>query len=190
MGGTEDAGEKIRAIDEKIRREYEMVVAPMVVDMAGFTSRTRQFGILHYLSMIEMMRITLLPIVEEGGGTPVKVEADNLFAYFKSPSAALRAVSKIGRALRTVNEDVDDAYRIDLSIGIGFGPILVTQMDMWGGEFNVACKLGEDLAQTGEVVLTENARRKIRSEKIQFKERSYVVGGDVLNGYSVPLGAL
>ena len=185
-----DSGSKIRQLDQNIYSEFEFDVAPLVVDMAGFTARAREFGILHYLAMVEMMRTTLSPIVEGAGGTVVKVEADNLFAYFKTPSMALRALTKINRAIRLLNNDIDDAHRIELSIGVGYGPTLLTKGDMWGSDFNLSCKLGEDLAQTGEVLFSERARAKLRTKKVSFEERSFVIAGQVVTAYSVPLGAL
>lgn len=188
--GDSDRAAKMIAIDESIREKYEQTVAPVVIDMAGFTARAREFGILHYLAMVEMMRITLGPIVESNKGSVVKVEADNLFAHFPSPAKALHCLKAVNKAMRKVNAQVDDAHRIDLSIGVGYGPTLLTQSDMWGSDFNLACKLGEDLAQTGEILFSETAWKQLRSKRDIFEERSFVVAGQPVNAYSLQLGGL
>ena len=189
LQGSENAN-RIKKLDADIHTQYEHTISPFVVDMAGFTARARDFGILHYLAMVEMMRSTLTPLVEAGGGTVVKVEADNLFGHFKTPSAALRTIGKIGKSLRKLNDDIDDAHRIELSIGVGYGPTLLTQEDMWGSDFNLSCKLGEDIAQTGEVLFSESARRKIRTRKVNFEERSFVGVGQVVTAHSVQIASL
>ena len=185
-----DRAAKMIAIDESIRNKYEHTVAPIVIDMAGFTARAREFGILHYLAMVEMMRTTLQPIVESNHGTVVKTEADNLFAHFPSPAKALHALGHVNKATRKLNQSVDDSHRIDLSVGVGYGPTLLTQADMWGSDFNMACKLGEDIAQTGEILFSENAWRQLRAKREIFEERSFVVAGHPVNAYSLQLGGL
>ncbi len=49
-----------------------------------------------------------------------------------------------------------------VSVGIGYGPVLlIGDEDMMGNEVNLACKLGEDVAEYGEILLTEAAAREL-----------------------------
>jgi class 3 adenylate cyclase len=52
---------------------------------------------------------------------------------------------------------------LGVSIGIGFGRLfyLPSEDDYYGAEVNLASKLGEDLARSGETLLTESAVRSL-----------------------------
>lgn len=55
-----------------------------------------------------------------------------------------------------------EEQRLYASIGIGYGAILnIAGEDMYGDEVNLASKLGEDVAQRGEILLTAAARARI-----------------------------
>jgi class 3 adenylate cyclase len=46
-----------------------------------------------------------------------------------------------------------------LCVGLGFGPMLrIGDVDVFGAEVNAASKLGEDVAQAGEILVTEAVR--------------------------------
>jgi adenylate cyclase len=175
----------IKLLDKKIYNDFERVVSPMVIDMVGFTKTANRYGIAHYLSMVEMMRQTIAPVITTEKGTLVKAEADNLFAYFKTPSKALRVMKKIHKVLKNLNNGVSESHRIELSAGIGYGPTLLTNGDMWGADFNISCKLGEDLAEAGEILLSESAWRKLSKKRTIFQDRSYSIGDQTFKAHSV-----
>lgn len=180
-----DSTAELDAIDESIRDKYEHTVAPVIIDMAGFTARSREFGIVHYLAMIESMRGAVKPVIEANHGTVVKVEADNLFAYFSNPDEAMRGLNAVNQAICEVNYQVDDKHQIELSVGVGYGPTLLTEGDMWGYDFNLACKLGEDLAENGEILFSDNAYKALQTENERFQERTVVVASQTVNAYSL-----
>ena len=81
---TEDMDTR-RQIEQNLCSEYAAEYAVFVLDMSGFSLMTRKYGIVHYLSMVRRMQLTTEPIVKSYGGTMIKYEADNCFAFFPEP---------------------------------------------------------------------------------------------------------
>jgi len=151
--------ENAEAIDKKIIETFEKTVAIFVLDMSGFSRLVQRYGIIHYLAMIQRMRQVVGPAVEKAGGHVVKFEADNCFAVFPHPNHAIEATKQIYHDLKIVNDVTPDESDVHVSIGIGYGPILLGCDDMFGNEMNLASKLGEDVAEKDEVLLTEEAKK-------------------------------
>jgi adenylate cyclase len=145
-------------IEKQIRDAFERRVAILALDMIGFSRLTVEYGIIHYLAMINQMAEGATPAVKGNGGTVIKQEADNLFAVFDTPGHALEASLDIFRAFNAINSVVPTERDIFGSIGIGYGETLIVDgKDMFGSEMNLACKLGEDLAEKNEILLTPAA---------------------------------
>ena len=53
------------------------------------------------------------------------------------------------------NKD-DKEHPIGLAIGLGYGPTLVVEHDVWGDSVNTASKLGEDVGEAGEILVTQD----------------------------------
>src|SRR5215510_10376980 len=87
---TEDKEDR-KKIETALWKEFGTEYAVFVLDMSGFSMLTRKYGIVHYLSMVKRMQLTTRPIVESYGGTMIKYEADNCFAVFPEPLAAVNA---------------------------------------------------------------------------------------------------
>lgn len=145
-------------IDEQIRQSFERRVAILALDLCEFTRVTIEHGIIHYLAIIRQMVEIATPAVNANGGVVIKQEADNLFAIFDTPARALESALDIFRALDAVNGAITADRNIFASIGIGYGEtLLIGDEDLYGSEMNLACKLGEDIAQKGEILLTPSA---------------------------------
>ncbi|MBI5486742.1 MAG: adenylate/guanylate cyclase domain-containing protein [Deltaproteobacteria bacterium] len=168
----ERTDDRIAALDRRICRRFERDVAIFVLDMSGFTRITVARGILHYLMMIHRMRELCSPIVRRHRGVVVKVDADNLFARFPSVHHAVEAAMHIADRLAEANLDTDDESDIHVSIGIGWGPTLVLEHDLWGSDFNIAAKLGEDVAGAGEIWLTAAAHRVLSSPPVRTRHQA------------------
>lgn len=150
--------EQLATLDHQIADEFEQVRAILVLDMCGFSRLTIRHGIVHYLAMIRRMQRTVLPLVAAHAGRLVKTEADNVFAVFDKVPAALRAARSIHAALERANEALPQDWDVHVGIGIGYGPLLlIGDDDVFGSEMNLASKLGEDLAEAGDVLLTAAA---------------------------------
>jgi adenylate cyclase len=169
--------ERIPRLDREIRTRFERRHAVLVLDMCGFSRLTLRYGIIHFLAMIRRMHVVVAPLVERAGGRVVKTEADNLFAAFPDVPQALAAARKIGGELERQNAILPDDWDLHVGIGIGYGDVLMVGTgDFFGGELNLASKLGEDVAGSGDVLLTEAAaaragkrwRERLRRRRVRL----------------------
>ncbi len=170
--------ERRAMIDEQLRQAFERKVAILALDMCGFTRLTAQYGIIHYLAMIHQMQESAGAAVVSNGGQVIKHEADNLFAIFECPAQALEAALDIFRAFEAVNSVVPDHRDIYGCIGIGYGNTLVIgDEDLFGTEMNLASKLGEDLAQRLEILLTPSAYEALPAERYACQRVEFSISG-------------
>jgi class 3 adenylate cyclase len=149
-------------IDAQIRARFMETHAILVLDSSGFSRLSQEQGIIAALAEIERMRGIVAPIVEAHQGSPFKLEADNVYAVFPSVERAIAASREMMRQLALINKHV--------SIGIGYGDLIMISdgscyQDVYGEEMNLASKLGEDLAETDEVLLTEAAVHQLCTER-------------------------
>lgn len=142
--------ERAAEIDTQIYALFNQTLAVMVVDMAGFSSQTQDEGIIAALAQIEQMRSRTRPIIEDHQGILVKADADNLYVVFNTPDQALAAATDLRNYLRH--------QTIGVSIGIDYGDVLlIEQRELYGNTVNRASKLGEDLAEHNEILITDTA---------------------------------
>lgn len=149
-------------IEQQLWREFGAERAVLVMDMSGFSELCERHGIVHYLSMVKRMQVTAEPIIGKYHGALVKFEADNCYATFPDVDGALRAALELNSAFHAANEATPDELDIRVSCGIDFGQILVLHgRDFYGHAVNRACKLGEDVAVAGEILITAEAAAKL-----------------------------
>lgn len=152
-------------IDARIRDGFDREIAPFVLDMSGFSRLTQRYGIIHYLAMIRRMRKVVGPQVQAHGGMVVKFEADNAFCAFPNPDAAIDAAFAINADLKALNDGTPDESDVHVCVGIGWGPVLLACDDMYGNELNLASKLGEDVAEKGEILVTDAAKQACTKDR-------------------------
>ncbi|MFA5935652.1 MAG: adenylate/guanylate cyclase domain-containing protein [Patescibacteria group bacterium] len=177
--------EKLKSVDLKIKKAFEKERTIFVLDMSGFSKVVQRYGIIHYLAMIRRMRRFVGPAVERNKGVVVKFEADNCFAVFNRPDDALAAAIDIHHDLDVANIVTADESDVLVSIGIGHGKIMLACDDMYGNELNLAAKLGEDVAEKQEILLTESAKKKLKTRKIPLQEFPVTVSGVTLKVFKV-----
>jgi class 3 adenylate cyclase len=163
---SQETGIKERKqIEDQIWKKYGTENTVLVLDMSGFSLLTRKYGIVHYLSMIRRMQLTVEPIIAGHGGKLIKFEADNCFAILPNPLNATRAAISIQHAFAASNLLTADDLDIHVSIGIDYGKILIINNDdMFGDAVNRACKMGEDLGNANEILITQEAMELIPKE--------------------------
>jgi class 3 adenylate cyclase len=96
-------------------------------------------------------------VVRKTGGEIVKVEGDSLLIRYDDINRACRGVVALEGAVQRLNRGRPEDERLHFSYGIGYGDVLDLDEDMFGLEVNLASKLGEDLAEPGEALLTPQA---------------------------------
>jgi adenylate cyclase len=131
--------------------------AVVFTDTADFTLRAARDGILHFLMVFETVAEEAAKVVRRTGGDLVKVEGDSLLIRYDDVNVACRGVVELEAALQRSNRGRPDDEQLHFSYGIGYGDVLDLDEDMFGLEVNLASKLGEDLAEPGEALLTPSA---------------------------------
>ena len=183
--------ERAAEIDAKITEVFGETVAVFVMDMSGFSRQTIRHGIIHFLAQIHRMHSICTPVVEAHHGEVIKYEADNVFAVFPDVEQAVEAAVELDRSLEAANTMLPDEYDMHGEFGIGYGNILVIENeDIFGSEVNLASKLGEDLAQRGEILLTDSAYKQVGEGKRQFDPVVMSISGLELNVFKVRKGPI
>ena len=153
---NEAGGEERARVEAEIWQRFGVERALLSLDMSHFSLSVRRAGILPYLGLIRRMQAVTRPIVERHGGTVIKYDADNMIAAFDAADAAAASALAINRAI------LEGGERFAVAMGIDFGRfLLIDGTDCYGDPVNVACKLGEDVAESGEVLLTAAARARL-----------------------------
>jgi adenylate cyclase len=183
--------ERLAEIDRELWDAFGETHAVWVLDMCGFSRLTVRYGITHFLAMIHRLHGIVRPIVARHAGRVVKTEADNVFAVFPTVSAAVATARDVQEQLATANVFLPDDWDLHASIGVGFGEVLmVAEDDFYGNELNLASKLGEDVADPGETLLTEAAHAQLVTEGaasgIAVIARELTVSKMTLTAYALP----
>jgi class 3 adenylate cyclase len=179
--------EERQKIETSLWEEFGAEYAVFVLDMSGFSLLTRKYGIVHYLSMVRRMQLTTEPIVKSYGGFMIKYEADNCFAVFPDPLAAVNAAIAMQHAFRAENLLTSDDLDIHISCGIDYGKILVVgREDCFGDPVNRASKMGDDLAVAGEILVSKEAMQMIPANAgIKVREMNVSISGITIPAYMI-----
>lgn len=178
--------EQAIAIDTTIWQTFGTTCAVLVLDMSGFSRLTNRHGIIHFLGMMQRLRAIALPLLAQHKGTLVKFEADNLYATFPDVTEAVDTSLRLVSALNQVNITLPDSQDLYVSLGIGYGDILLVEgQDFYGSEINFASKLGEDLARANEVLLTEAAFARLNAAHYKWERLEMAIAGLEFIAYRV-----
>lgn len=163
------------AIDGLIFQRFGCTKAVMFTDLVGFSRRVEEFGILHFLQLIHESEALFVPLIKLHGGRCLKRDGDSLLVLFDLPTDALGAALAIMDAAAAANPARGPEERINVCIGLGYGEVLlIDDADVWGAEVNAASKLGEEMAQGGELLVTEAFRFAVPDA--QFAEHGVLFG--------------
>jgi adenylate cyclase len=170
---TRGRGEEARRFDEAIWTSRGTNGAILVTDLTGFTKTTKIYGILHFLAIFRRCEQTCVPIIERHNGVMLKQEADDLIGVFPDASDAIRCGLAMLHALQALNSTLQEDERIGLCIGIEYGRYIRLEDDAYGDPVNVAYKLGEDLAETGEILIGSNAYARAKAKDFDFSAYAF-----------------
>ena len=186
LGEMIEAPEQRAELAQAVVEIFSQDKAVLVLDMTGFSRTTQRHGIVSFLLMIHQMQLIARPCVDAHGGLLVKAEADNLFCLFDTVADAVRASQDIMERLNAANLLLPEDRRLFVSIGIGFGNILnIGDEDLFGNEVNLASKLGEDVAERGEILLTAAARAQLHEADIHVREETVSISGLDVTYYKI-----
>jgi class 3 adenylate cyclase len=127
----------------------------MFTDLSGFSRRVKSFGIIHFLQTIHEHHVLLAPIIDDHQGFLLKAEGDSMLLLFRRPTSALSCAIEMRRACQRINVRRSEEEAILLCTGLGYGDVLrVGESEVFGAEVNAASKLGEDTAESNEILVT------------------------------------
>jgi adenylate cyclase len=183
----ESSKEGRQKIETQLWDEYGTEQVVFVLDMSGFSLLTRRYGIVHYLSMVRRMQLTVEPIIEAYEGTILKFEADNCLAIFPDTLPAIRAAVAMQLALDASNLLTPDDLDVRIACGIDYGKILIIgNEDCFGDAANRAFKLGEDVAAAGEILVTREAMDRVHPEAdIKRRAVNVSISGIAIAAYAI-----
>ncbi len=169
LDGRESLGEDERAaFDARIWKACGDAGAVLVTDLSGFTRLTQKRGIVHFLSMFRRFQRSCAPVINKHGGSLLKQEADDLIGLFVEATDAIDAGVEMLRLVEALNEGAGDDERIGLCVGVEYGRMLRLSDDAYGDPVNVAFKLGEDVADAGEVLVGQAAMARAQAQGYAF----------------------
>lgn len=162
----------------------------MFTDLSGFSRGVEKFGIIHFLQTIHESERLLIPVLEEHDGILLKVEGDSFFAIFRNVRKAVQCSVAMQQVLADYNVNREPEEQVLLCVGLGVGDVLrIGDSDVFGAEVNSASKLGEDVAEAGEILVTEAvAREAAGMEGVDFTpltDRPSKIPGAFRVGYSL-----
>lgn len=166
-------------IDQRIWDLFGEEWCVMLTDLAGFSRRVAEFGIIHFLQTIYESERLLLPVIEQHEGFLLKIEGDSFLVIFRQPQKAMQCSMAMQQVLAEYNKTKQEQEQILLCVGLGFGKILrVGNTEVFGAEVNAACKLGEDTAKQGETLVTGAFQRACAEHKgITYQKLEHAPAG-------------
>ncbi|WP_026375041.1 adenylate/guanylate cyclase domain-containing protein [Aestuariibacter salexigens] len=148
---------------------YGMEATVVVIDMTQFTKVTQAHGIVYYLSLIKRMQDCVSICIPRFNGTLIKFSADNAFLIFDTVEEALTCLIDINKQVEKENNKTPDKHNIELCSGLDHGKILnIDNCDLFGDAVNIASKLGEDCADSGEVLISKRAMGYVEPGKYEY----------------------
>lgn len=166
-------------IEEDIWNRFGRKCAILVLDTSGFTINTRETGIISYLSCIIRLRDIISPVLLRHSCISMRFHSDDVFSEFTCADDALAAALDVQRTVRASGIEVRRGCGLGICAGIGYGNVLCSLSEgVFGDQMNMASKLGEDLAEENEILLTPEAYQAIPKEsKGKFARRQASMSG-------------
>ena len=153
-----DEPEKQKVIDQRIWDLFGEQWCIMFTDLSGFSKNAERFGIIHFLQTIKEAEKIYTPVVKNYDGFVAKTDGDSLIVIFRSSEKAVKCAIEMQRVSASYNKGLNLEDQIILCCGLGRGKILRVPgytSDVFGEEVNFSAKLGEDVAEGGEILITE-----------------------------------
>ncbi len=117
-------GADVAVIDARIWELFGERWAIVFTDLSGFSRKTKEFGIIHFLQVIYTSKKLLYPVIIENDGLIVKSEGDSLMLLFRTAQRALAASIEMQRTVQLASARMLDEDKIILKVGVGYGDVL------------------------------------------------------------------
>ncbi len=103
------------------------------------------------------LRKAAFAVIREHAGRVVDSPGDNILGEFPSAVEAVRCAVKLQLQLTARNEQIPEARRMEIRIGIHLGDVIADGDRIYGDGINIAARL-EGLAEPGGVLVSESVR--------------------------------
>lgn len=169
----EASQKKRRELENEIWDRFGVEKAVFVLDMSGFSRLTQEHGAVHYLSMVRRMNLAMETVIARNQGQLVKFEADNCFAIFDTVGDAVRCAIAANMQFEGMNLLTVSEFDIRVCIGISHGHfLLVEDRDFFGDAVNKASRLGEDIAEPGEILVDASLAGALSHQRFEKVTRA------------------
>jgi len=159
-------------------QEIDGPMCIFISDMSGFTRLVKKLGPIHYTSLIMKMRKLSVPVLQKYGVYHFYFEADNIWALFRDPVSAVQAAREMLNLIGLHNQTVKDPdFRVKLSgVGLHYGDGIVKDNEgkFFGKCVSVAFKMGEDLCEDSEILVSDKVYEIIKLHD-DFKNETFTV---------------
>jgi len=168
-----------KAVDARIWGLFGETWAIMFTDLSGFSRRSAEFGITHFLQTIYESQRLLVPVIDDHDGILLKVEGDSMVVIFRDPGKALECAIRMQQVLGGYNQGRAEEEQVLLCVGLGYGEMLrIGDADVFGAQVNAAAKLGEDTAQAWEILVTDAVQQAVGDRPgLRFEQIDYAPPG-------------
>jgi adenylate cyclase len=164
-------------IDALIEKKTLIDKTVLALDSSGFTRKTNEYGIIHFLAVMTECFDQLHPIIKKRKGQLVSEGADNMLVVFDKPLDAVAAAVDMQRLMTRRNKRVAERDSFSVCIGIHCGKLLRLKDGVYGSTVNVAAKIGEDLAGRDEIVVSQAVVEAVGKKFRLEYSRSTTLGG-------------
>jgi adenylate cyclase len=174
-------------IDQRIWSLFGEKTAIMFTDLAGFSRGVVEFGIIHFLQIIFESQKLFYACINKYDGLLIKAEGDSLLIIFKDVKKALECAIEMQQKCKDYNLTKNDAEKILLCVGLGYGECLkIGDVDVFGAEVNAASKLGEETAIAWEILVSSDFMKACpEEENISFEKLDFIPPGSKENAYKL-----
>lgn len=178
------SAEQLRAFDDAVWAARGAEAAILVTDLSGFTRLTKKHGIIHFLHIFRRFQRVCVPTIDAHHGALVCQDADDILGLFPTAHDAVAAALAMQREVVAINTDLEPDARVGLCVGVAHGKMLRLDDNVFGDPVNVAFKLGEDLADAGEVLVSADTFAAAVAEGVGF------AGVEISDLRSAPAGGV
>jgi adenylate cyclase len=143
-----------------IRRRLAAILA---ADVVGYSRLMEQNEAGTLVALKTRRKQVLKPLVGKYHGRIFKVTGDGVFVEFDSAVNAVQCAIELQQGMAAANDDLPEARRIVLRVGVNLGDIMVEGSDLYGDGVNIAARL-EGIAEPGGVLVSGSTFDYVRNK--------------------------
>jgi class 3 adenylate cyclase len=179
--------DKAKQVDEMMKKRFNKDRAVLIIQMHEEGKLASEMGMIEFIGLVMQMKTLCGSIVDSWHGQRIrsvdsKVIAQ-IFALFDSGSDAIYAAVHALHACRNLP--------CKMAAGIGYSEVLdLDACNAFGDGVNMAFKLGEDTAEAGEILFTNNIKSFLpRDFEFKLEPRQVSMSGVTIDHQCIVMDA-